>query len=478
MRWVAGLVVAAALVAAGIFFADHPGRVAIEWRGWEIDTSVGVLAAAALMLALVAALLLRLGSAILRSPRAVARWRRERRRRSGYRALSQGMVAVAAGEPEEARRYGRRAGALLVDPPLALLLSAQAAQLDGDENAARKCFTAMLDRPEMEFLGLRGLLNQALREGDRGTALGLAERAHRLRPNTHWVTRSLFDLEIREGRWEAALGTLAQMTKQRLLTAEEARRHRGVIHYEMSREALDGGDRRNAAKLAAQAQGLTPELAAPAAHQAQLLLDDGQATAAAKAVERAWRTAPNPELARIYETIHREAPPLARMKRFERLAAQNPAARESHLALAEAALAAQLWGEARRRLERVLPTGSTEGPSARVCLLMARLEEAEHQDFARVRGWLDRAVAASPEPRYVCTNCGGDSLEWHSLCPRCAGFDTLVWRQPAVAPHLALSAATTPPTLEAPATNALAEWNAADGLANGPEPAKTRAAPR
>ncbi len=120
------------------------------------------------------------------------------------------MVAVAAGDPQEARRYARRADALLAEPPLTLLLSAQAAQISGDELAAKKFFTAMLDRPETEFLGLRGLLNQALREGDRDTARHLAERADALRPNTGWAVSSLFDLEARDGRWEAARDALAK----------------------------------------------------------------------------------------------------------------------------------------------------------------------------------------------------------------------------------------------------------------------------
>src|SRR5208337_2920792 len=132
---------------------------------------------------------------------------------AGYRALTQGMVAVAAGEPREAQRFARRADLLLADPPLTLLLSAQAAQLDGDDAAAKKFFSAMLDRAETEFLGLRGLINQALRSGDRGTALYLAERAMVLRPNTGWVVESLFDLEVRQVRWEAAWKTLTQVAK-------------------------------------------------------------------------------------------------------------------------------------------------------------------------------------------------------------------------------------------------------------------------
>ena len=184
------------------------------------------------------------------------------------------MVAVAAGDPQEARRCARRADALLADPPLTLLLSAQAAQLEGDETAAKKFFTAMLDRPETEFLGLRGLLNQALRAGDRGTALRLTERATTLRPDTPWVVESLFDLEAREGRWEAALETLAQAVKRRIIPRERARHHRGVILYELSLAALASGDRGRGLNLAAQAQALTPDLAAPAAHHARVLLQD------------------------------------------------------------------------------------------------------------------------------------------------------------------------------------------------------------
>jgi len=456
IRGILGLLVFAMFVAAAIFFADHPGQVEIVWQGWQVETSVGVFAAAAIVAALGVALFIWVVSLILGSPRAFMRRRRERRRRDGYRALTQGMVAVAAGDPQEARRYARRADALLADPPLTLLLSAQTAQLEGDEMAAKKFFTAMLERPETEFLGLRGLLNQALRAGDRGTALRLTERAMTLRPSTPWVLENLFELEAREGRWEAAEETLAQATKRRIIPRERARRHRGVILYELSRTAVASGDRRRGLSLAARAQGLAPDLATPAAHHARLLLDDHRTGAAARVVERAWRTTAHPELAQVYSTIHASGAQLARVKCFERLAAQNPGARESHVALAEAALDAQLWGEARRHLEQALavpappamtakevnsaanssppPNADQNGharPTPRLCLLMARLEEAEHGPGEEMRAWLDRAVTAMPDPRYICTGCGGESLEWRSRCPHCGRFDTLLWRTPA-----------------------------------------------
>jgi HemY protein len=139
---------------------------------------------------------------------------------------------------------------------------------------------------------------------------------------------------------------------------------------------------------------------------------------------------------------------------LERLAAQNPEARETHLALAEAALDAQLWGEARRHLEQALSApappfmarlpnpaplaaldrdedASLAGPTPRLCVMMARLEEADHGAGPAAREWLDRAVIAMPDPRYVCATCGGESLEWRSLCPHCGSFDALAWRTPA-----------------------------------------------
>jgi HemY protein len=337
------------------------------------------------------------------------------------------MAAVAAGEPAAARRSARKADALLADPALTLLLLAQAAELDGDEAAAKRCFTAMLDRPETEFVGLRGLLDQALREADYGEALRLAERAAVLRPKARWVAPTLFELETRNGRWAAALATLAQAARRRHIPAERARHHRGVILYELSRTALAEGDRRRALSLAAEAQGLIPELAELAAYHARLLLGDGRPGPAAKAVERAWRALPHPELAQAYGEIHPDATPLARYKSIERLAAQNSESREAHLMLAEVAIAAELWGEARRHLDAALamPPGATP----RLCLTMARLDEADGNP-AGAREWLDRAAAATPDPRYLCSNCGAESLEWRSRCARCGTFDTLSWRSP------------------------------------------------
>jgi HemY protein len=433
MRPVPALVAVALLIAVAVFVADRPGAVSVVWQGWRIETSVAVTVLALIVLMLVAGLLWGVLRRLLGGPRAFSRRRREKRRRAGYRALTQGMVAVAAGDPDEAQRQARKADVLLADPPLTLLLSAQAAQLNGDEGAARKYFTAMLNRPETEFLGLRGLLTQALREGDRGTALRLAERARALRPRTQWVLASLFDLQARERRWDAAQETMVEIIKRKAMPAERARRHNAALFHERSREADADKRPQDALQYAARAVSLAPDFTPAVRRHAELLQREGKTRQAAKAIEAGWRRLPHPALVEAWEELEPDATALQRMKRMERLAALNPGHVESRIALAAAALGAQLWGEARRQLE---PIAGDSAATPRVCRLMAALEEAEHGDHARARQWLERAAAAPPDPAWLCAECSAEAPGWVALCPNCGAFDSLDWKRPLRAPAL------------------------------------------
>jgi len=436
MRSLPALIVIAILVAVAVFVADQPGRVSILWQGWRIETSVAVLILGALAFAVAAAITFGLLRRLIGAPRALLRARREGRRRDGYRALTQGMVAVAAGDAEEAQRYARKADILLAEPPLTLLLSAQAAQLKGDEDAARKYFAAMLNRPETEFLGLRGLLTQALRRGEETAALRLAERAHTMRPKTPWVLTNLLELQVKAGEWQNAQATLAEAVKFKVLPAAAGRHHQAALLLARSRAAED--DDAAALSLAREAQDLAPDFAPAAARRAQLLQRAGNRNKAAKAIEAAWRRAPHPLLAETYAALFAEEPPLSRVKRAERLAALNADHWESRLAVAQAALAAQLWGEARRQLAATVAPGeagneSSGGearPSARICRLMAALEEAEHGDGTAARSWLARAAEAPADPVWICNSCGAESRDWQPLCPRCRAFDSLTWQIP------------------------------------------------
>jgi HemY protein len=446
MRALPAIVVIAVLVAAAVFVADRPGSVDIVWQGREIETSVTVLVLGCAVLGAIAAMLLWLARLVVRGPRGWVRARRERRRQRGYRALTQGMVAVAAGDAEEAQKLARKADSLLAEPPLTLLLSAQAAQLNGDEGAATRYFTAMLERPETEFLGLRGLLMQALKAGNEATALRLVERARILRPRTPWVLSNLVELQARAGRWSAAEAALAEATRRKALPAGEGRHRNAVLLFEHSAEAEAQGRPSDAMRFITKAHALEPNFAPVAARYARMLGVRGQRRRARRALESAWRAAPHPLLYDAYRTLHADEPPLERLKRVERLAALQPDDIESHVALARAAIEARLWGEARRHL--MMAGAEHEDTAApRIGRMMAALEEEEHGDHAAAHAWLGRA-ANSPtlDPAWLCQTCKGESSQWLALCPNCRSFATLAWSGPVriAPPHHA------PPAIPAP----------------------------
>lgn len=406
--------------------ADNPGAVTLDWLGYRVETTAGLLLTGLLIVALLLATVFRIWSYFRRAPRRMARARREWRRRRGYKALTQGMVAVAAGDAQEARRLARKADTLLAEPPLTMLLSAQAAQLSGDDEAAGKFFEAMAEKPETEFLGLHGMLNQRLHEGDTEAAMELAEKASDLKPKTDTVSATLLDLQIKNGDWEAAEDTVRKSIRAKLIDADSGRRRRGVLNYQRSIEAEAEGRLGDALQMAQRANTLAPSFVPAALRTARLLADAGKRRKAVSIIEEAWVRNPHTGLARLMEELAPGGKPSDKLHAIEKLAGNNKDHMESHLSVAQAALAAALWTEAREHLDAV----KTENPPGRFCRMMAELEEGANPDSEAAHDWLKRAALADPDPAWICGHCGNVVAEWEPVCGRCEEFDSLSWDTP------------------------------------------------
>jgi HemY protein len=470
-RWLFFLVKVGIVAVVALWIAEHPGQAKFDWHGYRVETSIGVLLTVLVLLLLVFVVLHWLWRLLWRGPRDLGRLRAERKRRRGYRALSQGMAAVAAGDAGEARRQARIANSLLQDPPLILLLAAQTAQLGGDETAARRYFTAMLEQPETAFLGLRGLLMQALKAGDRTEALTLARRAYEERPKTPWAVATLLDLYLEQGEWRQAMPLLTQAARLKAVPEADTRRKRAVLLAEQARTDPSA----QGLVAAREAVKLAPELVPARVQLARLLTAAGREREAAKLVEQGWSMAPHPDLAAAYAAIYPGEAPLARYRRFERLAALAPNHRESLLALGECAIAAGLWAEARRDLDGAAKA-EQERPSHRLARLMARLEEGERGDAVALRRWLTTAAEAEPEPGWRCSRCGTLAPAWQANCPHCHAFDSLSWQAPPRAvPLAALAPVAAAGTLLAAPAHAPAQVVAAASAA--PVPARPAAPP-
>ncbi|MPY72951.1 MAG: heme biosynthesis protein HemY [Alphaproteobacteria bacterium] len=418
------LIVVVALAAA--WLGRHPGTVAVEWLGWRADTSVAMLAFAVALVTVLGALGYRFWRFLRHLPASIVEALRLRRRRRGYEALSSGMIAAAAGDAGEAGRQARRADALLRDVSATRLLRAEAARLSGDKATARRTYEEMTEAPETALIGLRGLLDQAEAAGDKAEALRLAEKAHRHHPKARGVAERLFQLQADTGQWAAADRTMAEAMRDRLFPASDARPWRAAVLVERSRLAEKDGEIEMALAFARDAQQLDADLVPAAVQHARLLGRQGKARRAQRLLEKIWPQHPHPEIAAAYGALFDGEGPLQRVKRYQRLLSFRPDHPEGHIALAEAALEAELWGEARAHLGQAADRQLTP----RICRMLADLEEAEHANIAESRKWLERVAAAEPDSAWVCDSCGAVSAAWSARCAACGAFDSIGWRPP------------------------------------------------
>ena len=236
----------------------------------------------------------------------------------------------------------------------------------------------MLDRPETAFLGLRGLVLAARKEGDEAAALEYAKRAYAIRPKTPWAATTLLDLQIGQNLWSEALTTLEAAIQHGILTGEDGRRRRVVVLLACSGAAGEAGQAKAALDFAKRASGLDPDFLPATLRHARAA--DRQRPQAAGGEADPGRLDPQPaSRARAGSTsrLTRAEDAIGRMRRMERLAAHNAGHAESHLALAAAAVEAKLWATARRHFDQAEAAGHRD---ARLCRLRADAEEAEHGD--------------------------------------------------------------------------------------------------
>lgn len=412
-----------ALAFGAVWLAERPGEVSIVWGGYTIETTVAMAAIGVVVLVLLGMLLWTLFRFMLGLPTAFSFASRARKRARGFDAVSRGMVAIGAGDPAAARRHAGDARKLISSEPLTLLLSAQAAQLSGDKPAADAAFKQMLDEPATRVLGLRGLFVEARRRGDQIAARAFADEAVRLSPSLAWANDALLEFHSVAGDWEQARIAVERRAALRLSDKAESKRHRAVL---LAAEALNKQESDPAGSLAAalEALKLAPGLTPAATLAGRMLGAKGDLRKGARLIETAWREQPHPELAKTYVHLRQGDSAGDRLVKAEALMKLKPTDPESAFIVAETAIEARNFAKARSALAPLLAVV----PTVRCCLLMARIEDAEHGTAGRAREWLTRSTRAPRDNAWVAD--GVVSENWLPVSPVSGRLDAFAWTLP------------------------------------------------
>lgn len=426
LRIVLFLVLIALASAGAAWVADQPGDVVLTWGGFRASPSIPVFVLCLGIFAVLIVLLWSILTVIWRMPGRMRRGRHDKRHARGRHAITHGLLAIGHGDTALARRHAEAARRHAPNDPLALLLHAQSAQLDGNRDEAQRAFRAMAEREDTRLLGLRGLFIEAQRADDAVGAVMIAEEAIKLSPSSTWASHAVLGFRCARGDWSGALAILDSNLSAGLIDKQGYRRQRGVLLTARALE-LETMDRDVARESVMEAVKLAPTLVPAAVLAAKFESEAHQVRRAMKLVEAAWLANPHPDLADAYAHVKLGDAARQRLQRVETLAAKTPADKAGHvegqLAIARAAIDASEFARAREVLAPYV-----NDPTQRVALLMAELERTEHGDGGRARAWTLRAVRARHDPAW--TADGYVSDRWRPVSPVTGRLDAFQWQTP------------------------------------------------
>jgi HemY protein len=410
------------LVTAGIaWLISLPGVLTIEMLGMRMQPRLGVAALAAIVAVFVIIIAWGIVRRVLAAPFYLARRSRERRKDLGFTALSDGFIALQAGDALRARSLAREARGNLPRNAAAQLLEARADLALGDMHSAREHYRALISNRKTALAALSGLYDQARQQGRIDAALTFAQKALDISPHAPWAREAVFDDMTRQGRWDDAARMVAE--EQAVTREEKMRKRRRLAVVETARAQLaEGSEPNDALEHALSALKLVPDFVPAALIAARIYANRGEARRAMSLLRRVWRATSHPDVGALYANAVPGASAVDRLKRVRELIELPPANKAGALVLARAAIDAFDWSLARQ----ALATYAGSNPSQAVCLMMAEIEEGESADKGKAREWVNRAVRAPREPLW--TADGITAEEWEPLSPVTGKLDAFEWR--------------------------------------------------
>jgi HemY protein len=356
---------------------------------------------------------------------AISRYFNRSRERRGYRALSEGMMALASGDADAAMTKAGQAERYLQQPTLTNLLAAQAAEMSGNTTRAEQIYKELIKDPQTRFVGVRGIMKQRLATGDTDVALKLAQKAFELKPKHDEVQDVLLQLQAKSHDWQGARKTLGVKLKQGKIPRDVHKRREAVLALSQAAEVIDEENSIEKRETAIEANRLSPDLLPAAAMAAREYIAQSKPKLAVRVIKKAWESQPHPDLAAAFSEIAPNETPQERLKRFAQLSKLSPMHIESRLMMAELNLAAEDFPAARRALGDIVENE----PDARALTIMAAIERGEGSSDEVVRGWLTKALSAPRGPQWVCDKCNTIHSDWVPVCSSCDALDTLSWKE-------------------------------------------------
>lgn len=414
-----------------VFLATQPGLITVTWQDYTFrDIHLGAAAVVLFLIVMAAVYVAGLLHRLFSLPREYGRYRAEKQRTRGYQALVRSLTAAATGDYKQSYQQARRAQKYLPqnEEGIPLLLQAHASKNQGSHDKTETAFAALLQNADTALLGIQGLMQKAMLQGDYVQALNLAKEVYAGQKKSYSLLRPIYDLEIRNRLWQDALATLDKAVSKQVIDKAEARRDKAAIFCLLGDQAKRDNRPEDAFKYYKKAVDAVPLFVPSVDRLARNWLERGQRLRALDLVKKTWIANPHPDLLPLWDMLvptkgAEKERGMTRYRWFEWVQEFHPESSFAILAMAKVAIEEGLWGEAKAALGRA----EKIEPSAQLYRLWVMLEERTTNRTDVIRQWLDRAAVMPPPPAWTCRKTGRHFNYWVAVVEPEGFFNTVAW---------------------------------------------------
>lgn len=399
-----------AISLGAVWLISLQGTITIDYNGYRMQPSLGASALALIVLVIVCIAIWAIIRRIINTPKKLAKLNEQRRKNAGVQALSDGFIALQAGEATKARKFAKEAKARLPQNSAVKLLEANADLALGDLGQARENFKQLISDDKTSLAALHGLFEQAKTQGRKDVAISFAQKAFELSPSSSWASEAVFDDLIKNSQFEKALMMISVKSAKEQSEKQKIRRKKAILHSAIaSQEEVKNPD---IALLNAQAAlKILPDFVPAALIAARILSNRNQIRKASSLLRRVYNINKHPDIARLYINVQSGISAVDKLKRAYDLMGENPSEQNAAIVLAQTAIDAFEWSVARKVLAKFI----SKNPSKAICVLMAQIEAGQSDNQGKAREWLSRALNAPSDPTWVADGITSD--HWEAISP-------------------------------------------------------------
>ena len=369
---------------------DNPGFVSITWFGYVIETSV------AFCLSLLAILffsiyLIRIPKRWINLIKASLKNKRAIKNKALLVQILSNILCKDFKPNEKLIKKFQRTETK--NSELVLLLTA----LSKTDNSVYK---QLAKKTETQKAGLHAMINEHIERGEIILAIEEVEKLLNKNPKQDWILNEAFSLYILNEEWKKALTCLENLYKLKAIDVKQYNYQKAVLLVKLD-------------------QGFEAFKLSPSLPIAAIMAAKEKPQKAEKIYQRAWEEHPCFEVYEAYVKLYAKENSLSRYKHVLKLCAANKNAKINPLVIADAAINAQLWSEAKKELNGYLVNNPL---TINIGLQMVRIEIEANHNLKEAQKWIEKTSRLETSLDYICYKCGYKTVDWLDRCPVCNQF--------------------------------------------------------